>query len=329
MNLIFLCPVVSRPTGGVKAIYRLAEACSELLASQNSTSTVCHPNRFFYKYKWSDSKVKLQHKFFGLTWAGKPSFSRIYPKTFDKEKDVVVIPELWVRKYACQLLELNVPYVILVQGGYLISKGDRSRLVKGYEGASLIMCVSEDTAKCVATAFPKAKSNIRRFHLWVDSDLFSPANVKQSWITYMPRKLGNHADLLRFFIGERLPSGWKWIPIHGQSEADVANLLAKSKIFISFNHMEGLGLPPIEAALAGNLIVGYTGEGGKDYWWPKVFTEIHYGDLLSLTDTVMKSISDLDHGEIFNSDDIRTQLANKFSRKAMMDDLRIALDRFV
>ena len=327
MNLIFLCPVVSKPTGGVRAIYRLSEAFEDLLSAQNSTSTICHPNRVFYRYRWSNSKIHLQRKFFGPQWNGKPSFSRIRPKTFKAKTDVVVIPELWVRKYASQLIELQIPYIILVQNGYLISKGDRAQLVKCYDGAELIMCVSDDTEQCVIAAFPFAKSRIHRFHLWVDSNLFSPSDEKQLWITYMPRKLGNHADLLKFFVGDRLPPEWKWVSIHGKNEADVAQLLSKSKIFISFNHMEGLGLPPIEAALAGNRVIGYTGEGGKEYWWPNIFTEIHYGDLLSLADSVVQTAKDLDSEKLDEMQVIREQLASKFSRKAMMNDLKLVISK--
>ena len=36
------------------------------------------------------------------------------------------------------------------------------------------------------------------------------------------------------------------------------------KIFLSFSSLEGLGLPPVEAALAGNHVIGYTGEGGNE-----------------------------------------------------------------
>jgi hypothetical protein len=325
MNLIFFCPTVSKPTGGVRAIYRLAEAFQELLSPENSTSTVCHPNRFFYKYKWLDSKINVQRKFFGLQWSGKPSFSRIRPDMFDSETDVIVIPELWVRKYACQLIELGIPYIILVQGGYLISKGDRIQLTKGYEGAALIMCVSEDSGRCIATAFPTVKPKIHRFHLWVDADLFSPANDKELWISYMPRKLRNHADLLKFFVGDRLPPGWKWVPIHGQEESGVARLLSKSKIFVSFNHMEGLGLPPIEAALAGNQVIGYTGEGGKDYWQDEIFQEIHYGNLLAFSDSVVQTAKELNDDKHDKTQILRAQLASKFSKNSMMNDLKAVL----
>ena len=43
--------------------------------------------------------------------------------------------------------------------------------------------------------------------------------------------------------------------------------------------MEGLGLPPLEAAKEGNKVIGYTGEGGKEYWKEPIFTEVPYGNL--------------------------------------------------
>ena len=32
------------------------------------------------------------------------------------------------------------------------------------------------------------------------------------------------------------------------------------------SNLEGLGLPPLETTIAGNKVIGYTGEGGKEYW---------------------------------------------------------------
>ena len=43
--------------------------------------------------------------------------------------------------------------------------------------------------------------------------------------------------------------------------------------------MEGLGIPPIEAAIAGNKVIGYTGKGGNEYWNNPIFTEIAHGDI--------------------------------------------------
>ena len=34
---------------------------------------------------------------------------------------------------------------------------------------------------------------------------------------------------------------------------------------VLLSNLEGLGLPPLETTIAGNKVIGYTGEGGKEY----------------------------------------------------------------
>ena len=43
-----------------------------------------------------------------------------------------------------------------------------------------------------------------------------------------------------------------------------------------------LPLPPTEAALAGNQVIGYTGEGGGEYWKKPIFTEIKTGEIKTI-----------------------------------------------
>ena len=49
------------------------------------------------------------------------------------------------------------------------------------------------------------------------------------------------------------------------TEKEIAFNLIKSKIFLSFSELEGFGRPPLEAAIAGNKVIGYHGEGWKEY----------------------------------------------------------------
>ena len=49
-------------------------------------------------------------------------------------------------------------------------------------------------------------------------------------------------------------------------------------------------MPPIEAASLGNLVVGYTGEGGKEYWKEPIFTVIKNGEFLKFTNEIIKFI---------------------------------------
>ena len=98
-------------------------------------------------------------------------------------------------------------------------------------------------------------------------------------ITYMPRKLPIHSDNLIFLLRNKLPKSWRLKPLHNLEEKDVYKYLLKSKIFLSFSDMEGLGMPPIEAAIAGNKIIGYCGQGGTEYWRKPIFTEIPHGNI--------------------------------------------------
>ena len=102
---------------------------------------------------------------------------------------------------------------------------------------------------------------------------------KKNIITYMSRKLPMHSKLVTSFLRTYLPKNWKLKDLNNLSEQKTYKIMKKSKIFLSFSSLEGLGLPPIEAALAGNQIIGYTGEGGKEYWHKPIFTKINSGEI--------------------------------------------------
>ena len=54
--------------------------------------------------------------------------------------------------------------------------------------------------------------------------------------------------------------------------------------------MEGLGMPPIEAAIAGNKVIGYPGRGGTEYWKKPIFTEIPHGNISKFIDEIFINI---------------------------------------
>ena len=90
----------------------------------------------------------------------------------------------------------------------------------------------------------------------------------------MPRKLPNHSNNLLFFIQSHLPKNWALKSIDQINENKVFYFLKKSRIFLSFSDMEGLGMPPIEAAIMGNKVIGYVGQGGTEYWKNPLFEKI-------------------------------------------------------
>ena len=63
------------------------------------------------------------------------------------------------------------------------------------------------------------------------------------------------------------------------SEKKIIKSLSISKIFLSFSNFEGLGIPPIEAALSGNKVIGYVGGGGLEYWKKPIFIKVENGEI--------------------------------------------------
>jgi hypothetical protein len=292
-KLIFMCHPIKRAVGGVKVIYRQAELVNQLLQPFGHSAVVLHPNTWRFKVKWFDSSVTIERRWLKWRWMGKPSMSRI-DGCFDPQQDMVVLPELWARKYGDQLARLGVPYAIYVQNGYYISKGDPTILNAAYAGARCVLTISDDASRCVAMAFPGSKERILRVHCSIDAQRFNPQQSKENLITYMPRKLADHSSMVLFFLRNHLPAHWRIQAIDGLSEASVADLMQRSKIFMSFSHFEGFGLPPIEAALSGNHVVGYSGQGGQEYWSSAVFEAVESGDVVGFAQSVLRKIHQLD-----------------------------------
>ena len=130
------------------------------------------------------------------------------------------------------------------------------------------------------------------------------------------------------FRSNHLPAHWRIQAIDGLNEVGVADLLQRSKIFMSFSHFEGFGLPPIEAALSGNQVIGYTGQGGKEYWRGGIFEEIESGDVVGFARAVVRKVNELDslpelpvHHQVIDS------LAQTYSQQQELRDLHNLIAR--
>ena len=127
----------------------------------------------------------------------------------------------------------------------------------------------------------------------------------------MPRKLPTHSDNLIFFLRHGLPKAWKFKLLHNLNERVIFKYLLKSKIFLSFSNMEGLGMPPIEAAIAGNKVIGYPGQGGKEYWQKPIFTEVPHGNIFKFINEIFKHIKNKNLIKQLRAS--RKKIINKFS----------------
>ena len=301
-NIIFLTHAEKKPSGGAKYIYNYSQIINEL---KNFSSEVIHIkkkktskfrdsinkklniNRGVYsgwqfeditysinfKYEWFENKVKVKKNL-----------------EFDREKDFVILPEIFAHFADDLLINNNINYAILVQNGYVInSTNDEKKLLKAYKNAKFILSSSSNTSECIKLKFPKLNSKILKISYCIDLGKIN-LKLKKNVITYSSRKLPQQSNLLISYLKPNLPKKWTLQNLHNLSNKEFITSIKRSKIFLSFSYLEGLGLPPIEAALAGNQVIGYTGEGGNEYWKKPLFTKINFGEITKFIKTIIERI---------------------------------------
>lgn len=305
-RIVFLLPADDFPVGGNKVSYRQCE----IIDRQGTECLAFHPERPGVRYTWFAHEVRT-----------------LDVGEFDPRRDFLVFSEMWAAIAARFCIPPGLRYAIYVQNGYLTHQSagfGRDVLQHAYDGASLVLSISEDTTRMIQIAYPSIAPQriLRLFHSV--GPQFSPGN-KQRLITYMPRKLAAHSERLCFYLRSRLPDGWQIRPIENLDERGVAALMAQSSVFLSFSELEGCPLPPLEAALAGNIVVGYTGQGAREYFTRPIFREIPNGDFAAFVDAVQVAVEDAERG-VARSPDLRAQMASLASTHSVENETRHLLE---
>jgi len=253
-RVVYLSPDNHKPTGGIKVFYQHVQALRRLGVDAH----VMHLAPGF-RCHWFDSDAPVLH------------FGQLRPG------DQVVLPEV-MPHFAARLRVRGVPYSIFVQNGYLtLEVSDFETTRQAYEGAQAVLSISADTAGLLQRLLPALRGPVLPVQPAVQATTFSPG-AKQRLVTYMPRKMPQHARMLAGWLAATHPD-WRFQALEGLSERQVAEALRASRIFLAFGELEGLGLPPLEAALAGNLVLGYDGWGGREYFQPPLFHAVAVGDV--------------------------------------------------
>lgn len=276
-RITYLLPSDNSPSGGNKVTYRHIE----LISKAGIPCVAFHPEKPGASYSWFPHQVRS-----------------LAVGHFDPRRDFLVIPEIWAPLATKFCVPAGLPYGIFVQNGYLAHQCagfEQSAVREAYQHADLVLSISTHTTEILSLLYPFVpKERVLRIYLSV-SPLFGPSQ-KERLITYMPRKLGAHSDRLCLYLQNYLSNGWRLHPIEDLDEQGVAALMARSSIFLSFSDLEGYGLPPLEAALAGNIVVGYTGQAGNEYFGSPIFRDVPNGDFLLFVAKVRAAIDDAERG---------------------------------
>ena len=72
-------------------------------------------------------------------------------------------------------------------------------------------------------------------------------------------------------------------------------------------------MPPLEAAIAGNKVISYTGGGGKEYWQKPIFEEIQSGDIKNFSEKILNAVNNLPENWHKKTLSHRKRLVKKYS----------------
>jgi hypothetical protein len=324
MNIIYLNTTEKKPSGGANIIYRHSDIINNL-GIKDIKSEVLHIKKSkISKFKTSMQKIlKIQQiepgwKFSDICVAKNYKSKWINNSIrirntfdFDKKNDFIILPEIWAHFAEDFLIKKNIKYGIFVQNGYAMNyTSDKKKLIGAYRNAEFILSYSKDISQCVRTVFNTNPNKIIKTNISINSGKkFNKKNI----ITYMPRKLLNHSNNLLFFLQPNLPKNWIIKPIDQLNQEQVFDCLKESRIFLSFSDMEGLGMPPVEAAILGNKVIGYTGQGGNEYWKRPLFEKIENGNIIKFFKTILNNINQINNKWVKKTSNERKKLIKKYS----------------
>ena len=262
----FLTPDYDRPAGGLRVFYRHVDT----LNAAGIGAAILHSKPGF-SCSWFEHTTRIADVRSTRIGTG----------------DLLVVPEV----YAALLpsLPAGVRHVIFNQNQYLTLRREADAVARHYATSPdllAVLTVSRAAADMLRYGFPGR--DVRIVRNAVDPATFHPGGPPSARVlTYMPRRGKDDAELaLRLLRSRGALEGWEIRPLDGLSQAEIAAALRESSVFLALSYQEGFGLPAVEAMACGNLVVGYDGIAGAEFFLPELSRAVPAADVLALARAV-------------------------------------------
>lgn len=214
--------------------------------------------------------------------------------------DILVMPETGGGKWS--FLNPGIPHVMLCQGmDFVFMDADFTRDVPGdYPGwpqAVATIGISD----AIVTFLERACTPGFPIHpVPVEIESYFVPLDKERRLALMPRRrredLLGAVQLIRRSGGlHRQDGDWEVVLIDGMTQQQVARELGRSAIFLFGAEREGIGLPGAEAMAAGCYVVGFTGDGAKEYLTPDVASVILDSDVVGMCEQTLAAMADFEN----------------------------------
>jgi hypothetical protein len=137
------------------------------------------------------------------------------------------------------------------------------------EGPRAFIAVAPGLAATIRRAFPAASVEV--VPCFADERVFRPRGEPADWaVAFSPSKRRQEAPAIRAFFDRFHPrhADLEWRELLERPEPEVAAAFAASRLYLSLNRFESVGITPLEAMACGCLCAGFTGVGGREYATP-------------------------------------------------------------
>lgn len=240
MQILYLCPELEAPSGGVDQIHQHVQ----LLCKVGLPAAVVH---FTEGFRWPHAPDDVP-----VHGISSMRLSR---------EDHLVLPEGWLLP---ELLELPLTKHLYCQGLMPMYNSETPPDFLPAIPTQNVLCCSK-MLRAILTDFfglqPTLVPNV------VNPRLFRPAESKHKAVAYMPRKEKRFIYAVKGLFEAAHPHHRDvlWVPIDNMTKDETAATLGECSVFLSTSFFEGFGLPPLEAMACDTLVVGTHGYGGQEY----------------------------------------------------------------
>ena len=307
-------PDLKKPIGGVKQIHRVAQA----LVSLGFECYLIQDSEDFHP-GWFESNLTVISK---NNW-----FSNAF---MDSSRDLIVLAETFIPLISSLfpsipkiIFNQNASYTFGLPGTDMFNPKWVSQVYK-LPSVSQVWCVSSYDRNFLVNGFKLPPNQVRLLANSIEdiSCQLSKSTPKLNQIAFMTRKNSlDSAIVSNMLSSQNLLAGWILKPISNMNHFNVISTLMKSRIFLSFGHPEGFGLPVAEALACRCAVVGYSGLGGRELFrladGYNLSYSVEYGDWLGFIEGVHKFVhrlssmrDDFDHQSTLLSQEVLTKYSD-------------------
>jgi glycosyltransferase involved in cell wall biosynthesis len=305
-RLFFLTTDANEPSGGRKMTYNLVD----LLVKNGFEAYALH-QKMNFRYDWFNNNTPVAYTYQIKMHRARKNiikyillvlklialdFSALSYKTTKRvqinNNDILVIPCNRL-SFVDEILQ-GVKKVILSQSPYLffrsyLGSGEQNKFY--HPDITALITMSKMNYELQRFCFPGVK--IYNVPAFIDELVFTYKQGKKRQIIYMPRRNSDDSEALKNLLKyrDRL-QGFSIVPVDNLTQEEVAQIYQDSLIFLSFSKREGFGLPPAEAMACGCIVIGYSGNGGDEFFHEDLCFKINEGDLLHYAQTVESVIEE-------------------------------------